>query len=506
MNTIAPKNLLFPGTTLPSLYMGSLLLIFALLATLDAASPPNFIVILSDDQGWGTTSVTVDPAVPDSKSDFFKTPNIERLAAMGMRFTQGYASHCNCSPSRGALQTGRSPASLHLTDIIDRNGGADYVGNKVIPPKHVTSLPAGEKTIPELLKAFDGSYRAAHFGKWHLGGGGPGKFGYDESDGATTNKEGGAKKNLPDDPKRTFSTTRESIAFLQKEVKEGHPFYLQVSYYATHAPNQSLPATYEKFNSMPKGKRHDNVPYGAMLSDLDTAIGQLLDEVKAAGIANNTYIIYTSDNGCIPSDDPANINGPVRGYKATVWEGGIRVPFMVEGPGVKAESISRTPVVGYDILPTICDLAGIKSWPKVVEGGSMKSVVLGDGTATVKRPSDYLVFHWPHYQLEKHSTPDSTLLKDGWKLHYWWETGKVELFHLDQDLGESKDVAQKFPERAAQMKTLEQAYLKEINAQLPVPNTSYNAATDPALAHQKKGRGMKKNAGTNNTEADTSGE
>lgn len=430
----------------------------------------------------------IDPKVPDSKSDFFQTPNIERLAAMGMRFSQGYASHCNCSPSRAALQTGRSPAALHLTDIIGRTDGADYVGNKLIPPQHVPALPANEQTIPELLKASNPNYHAAHFGKWHLGAGGPEKFGYDESDGATGNRQGGVKSNLPDDPKKTFSTTRKTIAFIQEQVKAGHPFYVQASYYATHAPDQSLGTTFQKFEDMPKGKRHVNMSYGAMLSDLDTGIGQLLDAVKAAGITDNTYIIYTSDNGCIPTKDPGNINGPVHGYKATVWEGGIRVPFMVAGPSIKGGTVSRTPVVGYDILPTICDVAGVKHWPSVVEGGSMKETLLGDGTAPVKRPGEYLVFHWPHYQIAKHSTPDTTLLMAGWKLHYWWETGNVQLYHLDQDLGESSDVASQFPDRAAQMKATLQGYLKTVNAQLPVPNANYNPASDPAR-NQKGGMG-----------------
>ena len=457
-----------------------LVAVFAI-QTAVADDHPNFIVILTDDQGWGTTSVMMDPLVPESKSDFFKTPNIERLAAAGMRFSQAYASHCNCSPSRAALQTGRSPAALHLTDIIERHTGPDYEGNKLIPAQHVSALPADEKTIAELLKAHNPDYRTAHFGKWHLAGGGPAKFGYDESDGPTGNQEGSVRSNLPDDPKKIFSTTRKAIAFMQEQAKSGHPFYLQVSYYATHTPNQSLPATREQFRNAPKGQRHVNVPYGSMLFDLDTGIGQLLDAVQAAGIGTNTYIIYTSDNGSVPSNDPGSLNGPIRGFKATVWEGGIRVPFMVVGPGVKGNTISRTPVVGYDILPTICELAGINTWPKVVEGGSFKPVILGDGSATVKRPGSFLVFHWPHYQQARQSTPDTTILADGWKLHYWWETGKVQLFELDKDLDESKDLAPEQPARATALKTLLTNYLATVSAQLPVPNPNYNPAADPAL-------------------------
>jgi arylsulfatase A-like enzyme len=444
------------------------------------AAAPNFIVILSDDQGWGTTSIMMDPLVPESKSDFFKTPNLERMASTGMRFCEAYASHCNCSPSRAALQTGRSPAALHITDIIERNSGEDYEGHLLIPPQHLTALGTNDLTIPQLLKAANPAYRAALFGKWHLAGGGPQNYGYDVSDGPTGNAAGDRKINLPDDPKQIFGITRRSIAFMQEQVKTGHPFYLQVSHYATHTANQTRPATRQQFRDLPKGARHDNVPYGAMLFDLDAGIGQLLDAVKAAGIADNTYIIYTSDNGSIPTKDPGNINGPVRGYKATVWEGGIRVPFIVEGPGIKAGAVSRTPVVGYDILPTICDLAGVKTWPKAVEGGSLKPVLLSDGKAAVSRPNDFLVFHWPHYQNAKHSTPDTTLLADGWKLHYWWETGQTQLFHLDQDLGESKDLAATQPARVASMEQRLTNYLASVNAQLPVPNPNYHPGSKPA--------------------------
>ena len=136
----------------------------------DGGRLPNFVVVLTDDQGWGTTSIPLDPSVPDSRSDFFRTPNLERLASQGLRFTQAYAAHPNCSPSRAALQTGRSPAALHLTDNCGRNSGPFYEGNRLLPPQNVDALPESEVTLPEILKAHHPAYRTAHFGKWHLGG------------------------------------------------------------------------------------------------------------------------------------------------------------------------------------------------------------------------------------------------------------------------------------------------------------------------------------------------
>jgi len=442
----------------------------------NAASPkPNFIVILADDQGWGTTSIMMDPKVPESKSDFFQTPNLEKMAAEGMRFTEAYAAHPNCSPSRAALLTGRSPAALHLTDIIERNSGPDYVGNPLIPPHHVSEISADDPTIAQLLKAADPSYRTALLGKWHLAGGGPAEHGFDVSDGDTNNGDGRGK--LPDNPKKIFGITRRAVNFMDTQVKTGQPFYLQVSHYATHEPWQARPSSIKKFQDAPKGARHTNVEYAAMLFDMDEGIGELLDAVKADGIADHTYIIYTSDNGCIPTHDPGNINGPLRGWKASVWEGGIRVPFIVEGPGIKAGSVSRTPIVGYDLLPTICDLAGIQSWPKTVEGGSLKALLLGDGTAPVSRVEPYLVFHWPHYQHQKNSTPDSTIIEaSGWKLHYWWETKQVQLFQLDEDLGESHDAAAQRKEQAGEMKARLFEYLEKVKAQLPAVNPDYHGA------------------------------
>lgn len=432
---------------------------------------PNFIVILADDLGWGSTSVKVDPDLSESKSDFFQTPNLERLAASGMRFSQAYAPHCNCSPSRASIQTGRSPAALHLTDIVERKGGLAEPQNKLVPPRHVAKLQTSETTIAELLKNSGAGYRTAHFGKWHLKGGGPAAHGYDVSDGPTGNGEGSRKGNLPEDPKQAFSITSRAIDFLTKEAAADHPFYLQVSHYAPHLRVQSRPATRARFKKMPKGTRHTNVGFAAMLSDMDTAVGQLLDAVDKAGIADHTYIIFTSDNGGNPTKDPSNINGPIHGWKASLWEGGVRVPFLIAGPGVKPGTTSRRPIIGWDILPTIGDLAGVKKLPEAVEGGSIRAIIQGEESAMVDRPGDSLIFHWPHYQNAKGSTPDSTILHKGWKLHHWRETGKLQLFHLDEDLAEKKDLAGAEREHAENLDQKLTSYLTRIKAQHARPKT-----------------------------------
>ena len=439
---------------------------------------PNFIVILTDDQGWGTTSVVYDPKVPDSKSDFHRTPNIERLAAAGMRFTQGYSAHPNCSPSRAALLTGRIPAALHFTDICNRNTGGLYVGNRLLPPQHINALPEEEQTIPELLKATHPEYIAAHFGKWHLKGGGPEAHGFDAGDGSTGNAEGGKKNNLPNDPKRCYSITERAIDWMKKQSAVEKPFYLQVSHYATHLPLQARPETLSRFEAAPSGTRHDNVPFAAMIADMDESIGQLLDALAASGVADNTYVIFTADNGTFPVESPGNINGPLRGSKATIWEAGVRVPFIVTGPGIESNSVSRQPAIGYDILPTICELAGIETWPEAVEGGSLIPALYQK--SDIRRSRDALHFHWPHYQHGKKSKPASTIITGDYKLHYWWETGDIQLFNLSKDLAETTDLAKSHPEKAASLKKELFSYLEDIDAQLPAVNDDYDPATDPA--------------------------
>jgi arylsulfatase A-like enzyme len=436
---------------------------------------PNFIVILTDDQGWGTTSVHMDPEEPNSKSDFFETPNLERLAQSGLRFTQGYSAHPNCSPSRAALLTGRSPAALHFTDIVGRNSGVNYEGLPMIPATHINGLPEAEMTIPELLKQHNAIYTAAHFGKWHLSGGGPNNHGFDVSDGATGNAAGTGQP--PDDPKQIFGITQRGNDWMEQQVLEGKPFYLQLSHYATHESSIDFrPETKLYFDAKQPGIRHTHAGYAAMLYDLDEGIGRTLDKVIELGIQGNTYIIYTADNGTRPMSIPENINGPLRGWKATVWEGGIRVPFMVAGPGVAENSVSREPVAGYDILPTICQLAGI-AWsvlPPTVEGGSFAHLMNG-GSGPIVRAREGLVFHWPHYQVEKFSTPNTTLLLEGYKLHYRWETQKKQLFSLDRDLAETTDLALIENTLADRFADMLFTHLSEIGARLPRPNPDYAA-------------------------------
>ncbi len=264
---------------------------------------PNFILILTDDQGWNGTSVQMMDEEIRSKSDYHQTPNLEALAKRGMRFSSAYASAPVCSPSRYSIQFGQTPARLKMI----------RVGMNTNHINHQTAL-----TIPKLLKSIDPNYTAAHFGKWGIDVD-PSVLGYDYSDGITGNKEGGfsyksSKKmqwgnTITEDPKKIFSTTQSAIDFIERKAKSKQPFFLQISHYAVHSDIMLRKETLEKYKNKAKGRNQKHEGFAAMTEDLDTGVGLLLDRVKELGLEGDTYIIYTSDNGAVP------IMPPKRFYK-----------------------------------------------------------------------------------------------------------------------------------------------------------------------------------------------
>ena len=304
----------------------SLLSFFVLLTVVGAIEnrPPNIILILTDDQGWNNTEVKMMADRDDSRSDFYLTPNIKRLADAGMTFSQAYAPHPVCSPSRHSIQFGISPAKLKKTT----NQGANY-------PDFIKT-----PSIPKVLKAAYPEYRAAHFGKWHMYGH-PAERGYDASDGRTGNRTGRqlstdqTKFWVHEDPKRAVSITDDAVQFIKHQSVAQRPFYLQVSHYFIHLSAEAKAATLEKHKERKPGAVHTAYWYAAMMDDLDQAIGRIIDTVEAAGLSDSTYIFLTSDNGGTARQYP-HFNKPLRAGKGSYYEGGIRVPFFAVGPGIKA--------------------------------------------------------------------------------------------------------------------------------------------------------------------------
>lgn len=394
--------------------------------TTRAQQPPNIILILTDDQGWNNTQVAMIPGREDTKSDFYQTPNMQRLADAGMTFSQAYAPHPVCGPSRHSIQLGISPAKLKKTT----NQGVRF-------PEAIDSL-----TIPQVLKAAHPEYVAAHFGKWHMYGH-PAERGYDASDGQTNNRTGrqlttDQTKFWPhEDPKRAVSITDDSVEFIKHQVHAGNPFYLQISHYFIHLSAEAKAETLEKYKQRKPGQVHTAYWYAAMLDDLDQAVGRIIDVVEELEIEETTYIIFTSDNGGTARQFP-DFNKPLRAGKGSYYEGGIRVPFFAVGPGIASGTYSSVPVVGYDLLPTFHELIeSPKLLPPEIEGGSLKSVLMNKGRGSVERPREGIYFS---------RQVDGVIIQDNLKLILVHKTGKLELYDLTEDLSEANDLADARPQ------------------------------------------------------------
>jgi arylsulfatase A len=424
-------------------------------------SKPNFIVILSDDQSWVGTSRRMIPANPGTASDYFRTPNIERMAGQGMVFSSGYSPAPFCCPTRRSLQVSQTPARHEYQK--DREGW---------PAVYRQQL-----NIPRLLKQVDPRYRTAHFGKWdhRYDNITPADQGYDVSDGATGNGEGNGtgngsggktgKTSQLKDPKLINSLTDRACAFLEQQVREDRPFYLQVSHYAVHLDIQHSAAAMKRIKSLTPGKKHNLATFAAMTDDLDTGIGRLMEKVRELGLLENTYIFFMSDNGgrtSLPGSRSLGLglNHPLRGGKSTMYEGGIRVPFIVLGPGVKAGSVSAIPVTGLDVLPTMADLAGYEAaLPETMDGGSIKLLLQNAGVGEVKRQRPYLIFH---QAFDRHV--QSAIRWGDFKLVKTWKSGKLELFDLSKDLSEANNLSARLPQKTAELDQALTAFLSQVNA------------------------------------------
>ena len=424
---------------------------------------PNFIVILTDDQGWNGTSVQMMNEEIHSKSDYHETPNIEALANKGMRFSSAYASAPVCSPSRYSIQFGQTPARLKMI----------RVGMNTNHIKHETSY-----TIPKLLKKINSNYKAAHFGKWGIDVD-PSILGYDESDGITGNKEGGFdyksnkkqwQNNINDDPKKIFSTTKKAISFIEKMAKSKEPFFLQISHYAVHSNIMMRKKTLEKYRNKEKGKYQNHEGFAAMTEDLDTGVGMILDRVKELGLEGNTYIIYTSDNGAVPIMPPRRFykessNFPLSRGKWDALEGGIRVPFIITGPKIKAGIESKTPITFSDLLPTISDMAGHKlSLKEHLDGGSFKNILINEGKGNVKRFSKGLIFHVPYENGIAIKRAHSSIIVDDFKLIKFYDNNKLLLFNIKNDIAEKNNLATSLPEKVSELELLLDTYLSKVKA------------------------------------------
>ncbi|TWU32471.1 sulfatase [Novipirellula artificiosorum] len=450
-------------------HLAATMLLCLVFASSTHARSPNFILILTDDHGWSQMSESMDPEVADARSLYLETPNMVRLMREGMRFTSGYSPAPLCTPTRRSILCGTSTA---------RSG----------PEFKSQWIPKDHATIPKSLKESNANYRCAHFGKWGENMvSTPEECGYDRSDGMTGNKTGGMPSSLGvvgshddgpphfidnEDPKRTSSITTRAIEFMDDQVKADLPFFVQVSYYAQHLSVVTSAKTLEKYGAKGVPDRRYPPAWAAMLDELDAGVGRLVDTVTKLGIEKNTYIFFTADNGgrgSIPGGDdelpPTNL--PLTGAKHSLYEGGIRVPFVARGPNIPAGSVCRVPVVGYDFLPTFLDLAGgdVSRLSDEIDGVSIRKLLVRSNKSSLARPSGAIFFHRPDKLFSAIRTNEQKLML------FWKRNGEVdrhELFDLASNpTEEGNDVSGEQADRAAALQEKLQGYLRSVDAGKP---------------------------------------
>ncbi len=438
---------------------------------LPAAAKPNIVLILADDLGWADLGCYGNA--------YNASPNIDRLAAQGMRFTQFYAGPV-CSPTRANLQSGQDQARFGITQHIP---GHRRPYARLLDPAVPHELPLEVETFAERLAA--AGYRTGYFGKWHLGTGeyGPAAQGWQtalEAKGHdTTTAVSGLNK-----PVRTAAfLTDKAIEFIDSAKDE--PFLLQVSHIAVHIPLNTTPDRLARFEGKAPAPGYPSRPeYAGLLDELDTSVGRICNHLDRLGLAQNTLIVFLSDNGGIEHEQNGTVvtsNDPLAGEKGTLYEGGIRVPAILRWPDViEPGVVCSTPAISYDLHATFLGLAGIQLPEAEVLDGFSLMPLLKNPAATLSR--DRLHWHLPHYH---HSTPASAIRQGDWKLIEFFEDDRLELYDLVTDPGEETNAAVREPERAAAMQAALAEWRAAVKARMPVPNPDY----DPARAGDLGGKG-----------------
>ena len=436
--------------------------------------PPNILLILADD--LGTTPVGT------YGNSYYETPNIDRLAREGMRFTDAYSACPVCSPTRGALMTGKYPARTRVTDFIP---GAAFPAARLRQPEWQKFLPLAERTIAEELSAR--GYVTALFGKWHLAKGylppqsveeGPDRQGFAESFITHKPKE---KDDAEKDAHGVEAITQRAIDFMTRH--RAKPFFLELAHNSIHAPIMAPRALVEKHRARPGSDRPENNPViAAMMEVLDEGIGRVITKLDELGLKENTLVIFYSDNGGLRRDGAQT---PWRGGKAQLYEGGIRVPLMMRWPGVITPGrVSPMPVTSVDFFPTFLELSGQSpTQVTAIDGVSLGSHLRG-GAAPAR---EAIFWHYPHYHSAGFGGPAGAVRAGNWKLIEYYETtltgqgAPIELFNLGDDPGEERNLAEREPKRVAALQERLATWRKTVGAQMPTVNPNY----DPAKVKQK---------------------
>lgn len=463
-------------------------------SVLSAAERPNFVFILVDDLGRQDLGC--------EGSEFYETPHIDELANSAMRFENAYSSCQVCSPSRAAIQTGKTPARLHITDYINP-GGANQPekwsrNTRLLPASYEPQLALEETTIAEALKPL--GYHSFFAGKWHLGGEGflPTDQGYDINvaghqygtppGGFFAPYRNPALEDGPPGEHLPLRLGRETADYIRRHASADTPFFAMLSFYSVHAPIQSTEELWRKYQQKAEAigipversrflfdrtqevrQVQDNPLYAGMMEAMDEAVGMVLTALKESGQAENTVVIFTSDNGGVSSGDGyATACLPFRGGKGRQWEGGIRQPLYIRAPGYEGGGSTAAFANGIDFFPTILELAGAEEDSSQLDGGSLAPALRGEAV-----PARLLFWHYPHYGNQ--GGEPSSIVRDGdWKLIHYYEDGRNELYNLREDIGEVRDLAEQQPERVEQMWLALNAWLQEVGAKFPTMNSEFD--------------------------------
>jgi len=458
------------------------------------AAAINVVVIVIDDLGWRDVGY--------AGSSYYRTPHIDRLAAAGVRFTAAYAACPVCSPTRAALLTGKAPARLLLTDWLP--SGRWNPAARLREARFVRALPPEETTLAEIFRG--AGYDTVHVGKWHLGGPPfslPEHHGFDVNIGGNAHGAPGShffpwegRWRIPTTPLRaTWNVlpegkegeyladrlTDEAVAFIRRP-HEG-PFFLHLAHYGVHTPLEAPAAVTARYEKVPEGERQGKPVYAAMVEAIDDGVGRVVAALDETGHADDTLVVFTSDNGGFSG---ATTNAPLRGHKGALHEGGIRVPLVIRLPGGRAAGrVVDVPVTTMDLAPTCVAVAGLPPRPHQHLDG-IDLVPLIDGVANRRAA---LHWHYPHYSDHPATAPGGAIRRGPWKLIESFDPEGIELYDLATDPGEARNRATERPELVTALQADLAAWRRAVGAEMMAPNPEH----DPqALAREAEAGGRKK--------------
>jgi len=467
----------------------------------DNAQRPNIVFILADDLGY------TDVACFGSK--YYETPNIDRLAKDGVKYTNGYTCGPNCQPTRAALMTGQYGPRTGIYTV----GGTDRFDTSsrpLIPTPNVTELDVNKTTIAESLKK--AGYATAMFGKWHLGEKGdhhPSKQGFDEAI-VSAGQHFDFKTNpAVDVPPGTYLAdflTDKAVDFIDRN--RAKPFFLYLPHFGVHSPHQAKKDIIARFKDKAPAGGHKSPVYAAMIASVDESVGRVVAKIDELGLSKNTLIIFSSDNGGVGGYADAGVvkgeenkgitdNSPLRGGKGMLYEGGVRVPWIARWTGViQPGSVSMQPVISVDLHPTLLELSGApKPDNQPLDGVSLVASLKSSGQTPL--PREDLFWHFPGYlgiaQNSWRTTPASAIRHGDYKLLEFFEDGKIELYDVVKDVGQEHDLAKEKPDVTKDLYDRLVAWRKSVNAPIP-ERKDPSSQPAPSAPKKKKGQGKKAKA------------